>query len=314
MKSKIRDDAMFGLDKLRRNYPLSCFLSEYGYSLVALNNHRILFCEEHVVKEPSLDLIAKYLTEDIKKHRLAGQSCQVILSPGLYQLLLVDSPEVSEKELGKALRWQLKGLVDYPLTDLVVDAFLVPPHGAGDRRKKAFAAVTSQSTLLSKISMIESCLLKVSAVSISELALSKLLSLDPASTETSSILVSYDNEVCQYYLYYKGDLYFYRNLPMGKTIIQPQSSANENMLLEIQRSIDYCLMELKLPEPNQIFFTPSFFEANNLLTYLQSELNRGVKLLDINSYFKSEPIAPETLAKVFYAIGGALMLLNGKKN
>ncbi|QMT61228.1 hypothetical protein [Legionella sp. PC997] len=302
---------MLGLEKFKSSRPLSCFLSEFGYSLVGLSdNQHILFCEEHYSSEPSPVHITKSLEDDVNKHHLVGRPCQVILSSSLYQLILIDTPEVPENELAKALRWQLKGLVDYPLNDIVVDVFTVPPHGAGNKRKKAFVAVTLQSALLSHISMIESCLLKVTGVSISELALSKILSLEPVSDEAPLIVISYDGESCQHHVYHMGDLYLFRTLPMSKTIIQPHSAADQNMLLEIQRSIDYCLMELKLPEPKQIFFTPSFYKATDLFSYLQEELNKDVRLLDINSFFTSEPVAPETLEKVFYAIGGALMVLD----
>jgi MSHA biogenesis protein MshI len=301
---------MFGLGKFKSPQPLSCLLSDYGYSLVGLaDNQHILFCEEHHFTEPSPTIIAHHLKEDVNKHHLVGRSCQVILAPNLYQLLLVDPPEVPENELSKALRWQLKGLVDYPLSDIVIDTFIVPPHGAGEKRKKAFVAVTLQSALINRVSILESCLLNVTAVSISELALSKLLSLEPISTKPS-IVISYNDEGCQHLVYYMEDLYLLRTLPVDKTIIQPNSSANQDMLLEIQRSIDYCLIELKLPEPKQIFFTPSFYKATDLFTYLQTELNKEVKLLDINSFFMSDPIAPEIMEKVFYAIGGALMFLD----
>ncbi|AUH71956.1 hypothetical protein [Legionella sainthelensi] len=304
---------MFGLGKFKSPQPLSCLLSDSGYSLVGLaDNQSILFCEEHHFTEPSPVLLAKCLEQDINKHHLVGRSCQVILSPDLYQLLLVDMPEIPENELSKALRWQLKGLVDYPLNDIVVDAFAVPPHGAGGKRKKAFVAVTLQSALLHKVSLMESCLLNITAVSISELALSKLLSLQPISTETPIIVISSNDENCQHHLYYMGDLYLFRTLPLNKTITQPHSSANQDILLEIQRTIDYCLMELKLPEPKQIFFTPSFYKATALFTYLQAELNKEVRLLDINSFFTSKPIDPEIMEKVFYAIGGALMILDRK--
>lgn len=151
--------------------------------------------------------------------------------------------------------------------------------------EKAFVAVTLQSALLHKVSLMESCLLNITAVSISELALSKLLSLQPISTETPIIVISSNDENCQHHLYYMGDLYLFRTLPLNKTITQPHSSANQDILLEIQRTIDYCLMELKLPEPKQIF-TPSFYKATALFTYLQAELNKEVRLLDINSFLR----------------------------
>lgn len=122
--------------------------------------------------------------------------------------------------------------------------------------------------------MMESCLLNVAGVSISELALSKLLSLEPISTEAPFIVISYDDENCQHHVYYMGDLYLFRTLPMSKTIIQPHNSENQNMLLEIQRSIDYCLMELKFPEPKQIFSLPVFIKQQICLPIYKQNLTR----------------------------------------
>ncbi|EHL30648.1 hypothetical protein [Legionella drancourtii] len=303
---------MFGIGKPKAQPPLACFLSDYGYSLVGLENaQHIGFYEEHYFSAPSPLLIAQCLAEDVNKHYLVGHSCQVILAPNLYQLILMDMPDVAEDEIAKALRWQLKGLIDYPLNDIAVDAFTVPPHGAGGKRKKTFVTVTLLSALINKVAMLESCLLNVASISISELALSKILTRYPLLSDAPSIVISYDEELCQLHVHYQHDLYLFRTLPMSPSIIQADSSANQDMLLEIQRSIDYCLIELKLPEPKQIFFTPSFYEAKNLLIFLQKELDKDVRLLDINLLFASEPIAPEIMSKIFYAVGGALMFLNG---
>lgn len=292
---------------------LACFLSDYGYSLVGLKNaQEVLFCENHYFNEVTPALIAESLTADVDKYSLYGQSCQLILDPSFYQLILMDALEVAENEMAKALRWQLKGLVDYPLNDIAVEAFSIPAHGAGARRKKVFVAATLQSALTNKITMIESSLLKVTAVSIAELALSKLLSHQKILVDSPTIAISYDNELCRLHLFYDNDLYLFRVLPLDESIIHPKSPSNQSLLLEIQRTIDYCLMELKLPEPKYIVFTPNFYEATDLFSYLQAEIDKEVKLLDINSFFISEPIAPEAMAKAFYAIGGAKMLLNGE--
>lgn len=305
---------MFGLGKTKApTQPLACYLSDYGYSLVGLQDAKtIRFCENHFFTEPSPQLIANHLIEDVDKYHLYGEQCQVVLAPSLYQLVLMDALEVPVDEMAKALRWQLKGLIDYPLNDIAVDAFIVPPHGGGKKRKKVFVAATLQSALLNKITFFENSLLKVIGVSIAELAISHLLNQGTLSTDSPVIVISYDNELCHLYLFYQGELYLFRGLSISKSIMSPNSSANQDMLLEIQRSIDYCLMELKLPEPNHIIFTPSFYDAKDLFTYLQGEINKTVHVLDVNSLFTSDPLTPETMSQAFYAIGGAMMHLNGR--
>jgi hypothetical protein len=304
---------MFGFTKAKTpTQPLACLLSDYGYSLVGLKPDRtILFCENRYFSESSSELISHSLAETVDKYRLYGHACQVILAPSLYQLLLMDSPDVAEEEVAKALRWQLKGLIDYPLNDVVVDAFLIPPHGAGNRRKKVLAAVTLQSALLNRLSLFERSLLSVVSVSIAELALGALLSLETLGTDTPVIVISYNEEQWELQAYFRGDLYLFRKLLINKTIIESNTSVSHDLLLEIQRSVDYCLIELKFPEPKNIFFTPNFYEASNLLSFLQTEMEKEVKLLDASKLYSDKAITIKDYADAFYAFGGALMLLNG---
>ena len=303
---------MFGLGKARSPVqPLACLLSEYGYTLVAVEDGKhIRFCEHHHFNELALNLIAKGIAQDVERYNLYGHPIQIILSPGLYQLLLMDALDVAEDEMAKAIRWQLKGMIDFPLNDIAIDTFLVPPHGAGGLRKTVFVAVTPQIALINKVDLVEHCFLKVSSVSIAELALANLLPFAPISPDSPTIVVSYDSDVCRLHVFYEGNLYLSRVLSISKSITQPFSPAKQDMVLEIQRSIDYCLIELKLPEPKKILFTPSFYEASDLFSLLQEDLEKEVYLLDVNAYFTSDqPIAPEVMAEAFYAIGGAMMLM-----
>lgn len=302
---------MFGLGKARTSsQQLACLLSEYGYTLVAIEDgKRIRFCEHHHFDESVLNHIAKGISQDVERYNLYGQPCQIILSPGLYQLLIMDALEVAEEEMAKAIRWRLKGMIDFPLNDIAVDTFLVPPHGSGGLRKTVFVAVTPQIALINKVNLLEQCFLKVSSVSIAELALAHLLPFVPISPELPTIVVSYDSEVCRLHVFFEGNLYLSRDLSISKSITQPLSPAKHDMVLEIQRSIDYCLIELKLPEPKKIIFTPSFYAASDLFSLLQEDLEKEVYLLDVNAYFSSDQlIAPEVMAEVFYAVGGAMML------
>ncbi|KTD50721.1 hypothetical protein [Legionella quateirensis] len=307
---------MFGFGKAKKpSRQLSCLLSEHGFSLVELEEgSRIRFCEHHYFPDPKPELFTKGISEATKRYNLFGQPCQVILSPGLYQLLLMDALEVPEQEMAKALRWHLKGMIDYPLNDIAVDTFMVPLHGAGGLRKRVFVAVTPQIELITKVELLKRCLLNISSISIAELALSQLVMRAPIDPESPSIVVSYDANVCRLHIYYKDNLYLSRALSISPSIIEPDSTAIHDMVLEIQRSIDYCLIELKLPEPKKIFFTPSFYAAGDLFPQLKEDLAKDVLLLDVHAYFTAEQmISPPVMAEAFYAIGGALMHLNREK-
>jgi MSHA biogenesis protein MshI len=301
---------MFAIGKSKDSSQLlSCLLSHTGYSLVRLTGAKTIdFFECHYFSEPSPVLIANSLEANVAQYNLYGNSCHLILPPSQYQLQLMDVPQVPENEIAKTLRWQLKGLIDYPLNDIVVDAFVVPPHGPGARRKKVFTAITLQSALINKIAVLKRCLLNVTAVSISVLALKKLLSHVRITADSPCLVISFDEGLCQLYVFYEDNLYLYRTLPMSENITLPKDTAHEDLLLEIQRSIDYCLTELKFPEPKQIIFTPSFYQARDLLIFLGESLNKEVIMMELNPFFTSPPVEPEKMAQGFYAVGGALLL------
>lgn len=306
---------MFGAGGTKSSLQVSCFMSERGYALVGLNSARqLLFHSVHTLEEFTNEAFTKALSQDVETYQLYGTSCQLVLTPSMYQLVLMDALEVSEKEMAKAVRWQLKGLIDYPLNDIAVDAFTVPPHGVGNKRNKIFAAVSLQSALINRVALFEDALLPLSGVSIAEMALSGLLAQCPNQHDAPAIVISYDEGMCHLYIYMSGDLYLVRALPMTESVIYPGCLAKADMLLEIQRSIDYCLMELKLPEPKAIFFTPSFFRATDLFEYLKTEMGRDIQLLDVNTMLSSTPMSYEDMELVFYAIGGALISGNGRNN
>lgn len=287
---------------------LACYLSESAYALLAIDNEsRLIFVEHHDYELSAIEQMANDLAEDIAKHALYGIPCQLILAPCLYQLILMDALDVPENEMAKALRWRLKGLIDYPLNDIAVDAFIVPPHGVGLRRKKAFVAVTPLSLLQQKIAIFERCLLNIKAISIAELSLLSLLSQDQSLIDTPVLVISYDDGICQLHIYYQQQIYLERGLSIHKQSSRPEDYPPEEMLLEIQRSMDYCLGEFKLPEPRKIFFTPSFYKATALLDFLRQELKKEISLIDINQYLFDSMLAEEVQAKLFYAVGAALM-------
>jgi MSHA biogenesis protein MshI len=69
------------------------------------------------------------------------------------------------------------------------------------------------------------------------------------------------------------------------------------------------LSELKLPEPKCILLTPSFYEAEDLLHFLQKELDRDVQLLDLKNHLEMDPpLSLKEQKDCFFSIGGALSL------
>lgn len=72
-----------------------------------------------------------------REHDLGRYQCSTLLSPGEYQVLLVEAPNVPQAELKTAIRWRIKDLLDYHVNDATVDVLSVPPNpGGGNERNQ----------------------------------------------------------------------------------------------------------------------------------------------------------------------------------
>lgn len=302
---------MFGLSaKTSEQHTVAFSLGEKNYSVASFeDNKTLLFAECRNFADKIPELIRQALKEDIERLHLIGKKCRVVLEPGQYVLLLMDALDMPPEDMAKALRWRLKGLVDYPLNDIVIDVFHAPAHGVAGQRKKVFVAITQLSTLKSKLDWFESAYMEVSTVSIAELAQRNILSWMPNVFSNTVLVIGMGETSCQLQIYHDNDLYLVRELSIAPSLFTKNSPQAHNILLEIQRSMDYCLSELKIPEPQQIIFTPGFFAEPSFLEFLHEELKKEVKLLDLSHLFTLDrSIGLQTQQDCYYSIGGAVNL------
>ena len=284
------------------------FMSDTGYSMATLELDNTLRLHEHrELNDAPSSAMANALARDAKQCHLIGKPCSLVLSPKHYQLLQMDASDIPEAELAKALKWRLKGLIEYPLNDIAVDAFMLPPTGLGKQQKKALVAVTPLSTLRKTLTLFQSAYIDITEVGIAELALRKICTLLPHPNHAPHIVISLEEEHCQLHIFYNNQLYLVRTLQFPVDISDETRSHKENILLEIQRSTDYCLTTLKLPEPQRIVLTPGFYKAQYLLDYLEKEQTKPIYLIDLNQLIPlNRPLQQDYQQHLLYSIGGAL--------
>ena len=282
---------------------------DHGYTLSRVNEeNKLVLFEQRIKSDRSPTPLSKLLQEDVEKFQLAGAECALILMPSQYQLLQIDAADVPLQELAKALKWRLKGLIDYPLNDIAVDACLIPPHGVANQRKKAIVSVTPLSALKQKLALLADVYLQVKIVSVAELGLVHICGLIP-NLFSPQIVVSIEDTTCRLHIIYQNALYLERILRVKLKELENNQQEVEHLVLEIQRSNDYCLSELKIPEPKVILFTPQFINANLLLQYLKESAIKPFQIIDVNTIMSPE-VALDTSGQTtgIYSIGGAVML------
>lgn len=301
---------MFGIQfRKTKQFPFTLGLDAKSYSMASVDEHRrVLFANTRAFKEKNDVLLEKSLAEDVERLKLIGEPCRVILTPGQYQLVLMDAPKVKDDEIAKAIKWQLKGQIDYPLNDIVLYILKVPPHGTGGQRKKIFVAITQRSQLTTRLSLLERVYLDVKSVHISEFSFVKLMSITPHDPQAPIMVVSRTDLSCQIHILFQNELFFVRDLQLTPGLILKDTTTAQGFLLELQRSFDYCQVELKLPELQQVFLTPSFYEEDGLLPYLNKELGKDVHSMDLNTLFTFErPMSMKEQADVFFSLSGSIV-------
>lgn len=302
---------MFWRKKTNVELTIGCCLLDNSYSIAVIsNNKELLFNQIRFFDEDALSKIPQMLADDVERMKIIAKNAVVVLLSGQYQLLLMDALNVPEAEMAKAMRWNLKGLSDYDLEDVAIDMCLVPSHEGAQH--KVFVALTPMSSLNQKMAIFQTAFLNVTSVTIAEMALRNLFPLLRAKhaelEQNSFIIISVSNNIRKLHIVYQDSFYLIREL------VSPQQTNDydekvdiENVTSEIERSVDYCMNQLDIPEPKYIFFTPAFHLISKSFPSMTAALGMDIELIDLNHYLEIHPSLPlDKQHEVFYSITGAL--------
>ncbi len=259
---------------------------------------------------------ARLLQEAARENSLAGSRSVVMLDNGTYSLLQVDPPEVAEGELREAVRWQIRDLIDFPLEEGVVDAFMVPPPR--NRSRMAYVAAARLSQVRRCCDMARGARLKVEAVDIPELAMRNIAVLLPEDPRGVAFLHLAPRRG-MLTVTRNGLLYFARSLNVGIEALLAEIPAGEDaqapmgyravldsVVLEIQRSLDFYESTFGQLPVGQLVVAPLERDVPGLLPYLKNYLGIGVRLLDLGEILQLGEIPTELQGQCLAAIGAAL--------
>ncbi|MGV8841840.1 MAG: MSHA biogenesis protein MshI [Pseudomonas sp.] len=236
---------------------------------------------------------------------LAGMPVNLLLHPGDYQMLLLDSPDVPAEELRDAMRWRVKELIAEPLDQMVIDAFVLPADAYRGRSKMAYCAVLDKARMSGYGALIEQAGLKLSSIDVTEMAFRNLGLLFGAESLNIALLRLRSSEglIC---VQHGADLYMARSIEHGLERAQQDFSS---VTLEIQRSLDYFESQLGKGYINRLLLLPMKRDADATLQALIGGLAVKLQVLDLRELFVEQPAAELELPEQAYcmaAVGAAL--------
>lgn len=193
----------------------------------------------------------------VDQHGWSGASATLVLPLDQYQVFQLERPEgVEDSELGDALKWKLKDLLDFSPSDAVSDVFPFPQDASRGRGDLVNVVAARKSLVRELVDLVNACGLELVAIDIAELALSNLVArLD--TSQRGAALVHMRGRYGQMVVG-KGDmLYLSRRLDVSIDDLHDasqQENALQSLALEMQRSLDYYESQLGQVPPAKIRF------------------------------------------------------------
>lgn len=278
---------MLGFLKQSPNKLAFCIRHDGIAMAMANDGMKLTRCEHIVLKTESLNDIQFALQEFVERYELVGYQCDWVLYPGQYQLITTDNIEVPENEVAQAIKWRIKGLIEYPIDDVTIDACVIPPHGMSGQRKKVFVVAAQTSWLLKVLQCFERSYLKVNKIVNADIAIRNLI-LTYDTGEAPYVCLYLDASVCKIIIYFAGDFYLIRQLVLDYANMESSHQIYQNIILELQRSFDYCVSQLKLKSPIKLLVTPKVKFYKALMSQLKDEMSVPIEPIDLNDFAESK--------------------------
>lgn len=273
----------------------------------------------------SIDAMQQTVAKWTKEFNLKGQHTNFVLGPHMFSFILTEAPEVKPEELAAAMRWKIKDVIQYDLTDAVVDAFNIPGQKERGRQPMAYAVCAATDVLRAYVTLIGQSQLCLNAIDIPPMVQRNIAQLLPEEKSGVALLALGKAHglitVCR-----NGVLYLARDLDVGwghfELQANPQAGSSglaldgdapanqrvfDTIILEVQRSLDYYESHFAQPPIQSLVIAPLPQTIPGMLTYIASNLGIQVRELDLNPLIEPEVLMERHLqALCLPAIGAAL--------
>lgn len=163
----------------------------------------------------------------------------LLLEPGEYQSLQINTPEVDASEVRAAARWQLKDLIDFPVDQAAIDCFALPGDSSATPRLQV--VVTRQELVTRSVARWRDAGLALRVIDVPEMALRNLAVLAAGDQACAFLHVGlHDSRLL---LLWQQELCVSRQLPIAGQQLAgmdewQRNDQIERLALEIQRSVD----------------------------------------------------------------------------
>ncbi|MBU2099354.1 MAG: hypothetical protein KKD00_11375 [Gammaproteobacteria bacterium] len=254
--------------------------------------------------------VRETLARLVDEHGLAQAACNCVLSPGDYNIYLVEAPQVEADEISSAVRWKIKDLLDMPVDEAVIDVFPLPEDAFQGRNKMLYAVAASRPRIEQLIATVNRAGLELNAIDIPEMAM-RNISNQFLDDHNGLAFISLKQSGSTLNISRNGQLYLTRriNTPVGSDALLQNDwdMLRDRLVLEIQRSLDYAESQMGLAPVRQIMIAPREKDTESMMNALADGLANPVGMVDfIHEMPARDDISPEVKGACMLTIGAAL--------
>jgi len=276
------------------------------------------------IKDPNSPHIKKYVSYDVNDKNTLGDiannlkqvisecgvkqiPCCYVLGEKDYELFQLESPNVPDNEIVEAMRWKVKDLIAYNIEDAVFDVFFQPANGG---KKMLYAVVAKKDLIAKRYAIIDQCDLNLIAVDIPELSYrnyiehteyaNKSVALVVIKSESGKLLVINNSEVC-----------FTRTFPLSYSAGLFDDIPENDLILELQRSLDYYERQLKQDAPSIIIICGENVIEEKVTEGIKQSFHQKVTtdFLDLNELSEQDQLMSHIVMSTYGASLRKEMLL-----
>jgi len=275
---------------------------------------KLIHCEFIVAKNTNDE--QNILGNLVGKFRLTEYDCYLVLTSDLYRRINIEAPAVAENEISEAIRWKIAELIEFPLEKAVIDYYPTPPaqRANGNRMLEVIAGPCEPIKTLAQKCTKAGLQLKV--IEIQETLLRNLAVLLPENKRGVAIL--HLMETAGMILIQKDAIIYlsrqfdtgYKKLGLDRRHDEINEAAileENNLALEIQRSLDYVESYYGIPPISGLAVIPLAENTQNLLDILNKNHGITARIMDLSAIIDSNIVMDDRTQSYCSPVIGATL-------
>ncbi len=197
----------------------------------------------------------------------------VVFLNGLYREIQIDKPAVPEQELAGAIPWAIKDFVQEAVNNLAVD-YIDMPKAPTYPNDKIMAVAVSKDLIQSVVNAVTSSSANIDMITSENIALTELFTHDSEDDDKPHlVLFQPEGYELTFLVIWHARLYMVRNIRGFSDLPKYLSGALpmdilESLSLELQRSLDFVVSQLRIPHPHYLTVAIDSQEREKISEYL----------------------------------------------